>query len=73
MKDLAWRRVLSNGSQSDIENSAHNDALERTYTLHERQTRAMLCGAILVKKSEDTVSSVGQELKFDLGMISLKI
>ncbi len=59
MKDFARSRMRFDGSMNDRENMHQKDAFDWTMSLHERQTRKMLCGAELFIKSKANMSFVG--------------
>ncbi len=52
-------RVWFDGLETHRKKEDHNDGLDRTKSLHERQTRAILFGAAHAKKLDAELSSTG--------------
>ncbi len=67
MKDFACPRMRSDGSVNGREISVQRDALDSTNSLHERQTHAMLYGAVLSKKSEVGFLTAGEDVASGVG------
>jgi len=70
---VACSRVRFDGLENDRENSDQRDALDRANSLHEQQTREMLYGAVVLKRSNADASAVAEITESGDGRRRIKI